>query len=35
LLQIYDLLVLLYVCGNVEALALPSISIVGTRRPTL
>jgi DNA processing protein len=27
--------VLLYVRGNVEALALPSISIVGTRRPTL
>ena len=35
LMQIYDPPVLLYVRGNVEALALPSISIVGTRRPTL
>src|ERR1700737_2451067 len=35
LLQIYDPPVLLYVRGNVEVLNQPSISIVGTRRPTL
>jgi DNA processing protein len=35
LLQIYDPPVMLYVRGNPEALNLPSISIVGTRRPTL
>ncbi len=35
LLQIYDPPVLLYVRGDVQALNLPSLSIVGTRRPTL
>jgi DNA processing protein len=35
LLQIYDPPVMLYVRGNPEALNFPSISIVGTRRPTL
>ena len=35
LLQIYDPPVLLYVRGDVQVLNLPSISIVGTRRPTL
>ena len=35
LLQIYDLPVLLYVRGDVQVLNLPSLSIVGTRRPTL
>jgi DNA processing protein len=35
LLQIYDPPVLLYVRGNAEVLAQPSIGIVGTRRPTL
>jgi DNA processing protein len=35
LLQIYDPPVMLYVRGNAEVLNLPSISIVGTRRPTL
>jgi DNA processing protein len=35
LLQIYDPPVLLYVRGDAEVLNRPSISIVGTRRPTL
>ncbi len=35
LLQIYDPPVMLYVRGDAEVLNLPSISIVGTRRPTL
>jgi DNA processing protein len=35
LLQIYDPPVLLYVRGDAEVLNQPSISIVGTRRPTL
>src|SRR5260370_30817856 len=35
LLQIYDPPVLLYVRGDPQLLNLPSISIVGTRRPTL
>src|SRR5258707_15752129 len=35
LLQIYDPPVLLYVRGDVQVLAQPSIGIVGTRRPTL
>src|SRR5271165_207121 len=35
LLQIYDPPVLLYVRGDVQMLNRPSISIVGTRRPTL
>jgi DNA processing protein len=35
LLQIYDAPVLLYVRGDAQVLNLPSISIVGTRRPTL
>src|SRR5713101_1305619 len=35
LLQIYDPPVLLYVRGDPQVLNLPSISIVGTRRPTL
>ncbi|GAC1703207.1 MAG: DNA-processing protein DprA [Candidatus Acidiferrum sp.] len=35
LLQIYDPPVLLYVRGDTQILNLPSISIVGTRRPTL
>jgi DNA processing protein len=35
LLQIYDPPVLLYVRGDAQILNLPSISIVGTRRPTL
>jgi DNA processing protein len=35
LLQIYDPPVLLYVRGDSQALNIPSISIVGTRRPTL
>jgi len=35
LLQIYDPPVLLYVRGDLQVLNLPSISIVGTRRPTL
>src|SRR6202790_1132739 len=35
LLQIYDPPVMLYVRGDVQVLSLPSISIVGTRRPTL
>ncbi len=35
LLQIYDPPVLLYVRGDVQVLNLPSLSIVGTRRPTL
>ena len=35
LLQIYDPPVMPYVRGDVEVLNLPSISIVGTRRPTL
>jgi DNA processing protein len=35
LLQIYDPPVMLYVRGGAEVLNLPSISIVGTRRPTL
>ena len=35
LLQIYDPPVLLYVCGDLLVLNLPSLSIVGTRRPTL
>ncbi|HEY2460717.1 MAG TPA: DNA-processing protein DprA, partial [Candidatus Acidoferrum sp.] len=35
LLQIYDPPVLLYVRGDLQVLTLPSISIVGTRRPTL
>jgi DNA processing protein len=35
LLQIYDPPVLLYVRGDVQVLNEPSISIVGTRRPTL
>src|SRR5256885_8489335 len=34
LLQIYDPPVLLYVRGNPQVLNLPSLSIVGTRRPT-
>ena len=35
LLQIYDPPVLLYVCGDPQVLNLPSLSIVGTRKPTL
>ena len=35
LLQIYDPPVLLYVRGDLQVLNLPSLSIVGTRRPTL
>jgi DNA processing protein len=35
LLRIYDPPVMLYVRGDAEVLNLPSISIVGTRRPTL
>lgn len=35
LLQIYDPPVLLYVRGDLQALSLPMIAIVGTRRPTL
>src|SRR5712692_469620 len=35
LLQIYDPPVLLYVRGDPQVLNLPSVSIVGTRRPTL
>jgi DNA processing protein len=35
LLQIYDPPVLLYVRGDLQVLNLPSIGIVGTRRPTL
>jgi DNA processing protein len=35
LLEIYDPPVLLYVRGDIEVLSQPSISIVGTRRPTL
>jgi DNA processing protein len=35
LLQIYDPPVMLYVRGDTDMLNLPSISIVGTRRPTL
>jgi DNA processing protein len=35
LLQIYDPPVLLYVRGDAQVLNLPSISIVGTRKPTL
>jgi DNA processing protein len=35
LLQIYDPPVLLYVRGDVQILNLPSLGIVGTRRPTL
>jgi DNA processing protein len=35
LLQIYDPPVLLYVRGDTQVLNLPSLSIVGTRRPTL
>lgn len=35
LLQIYDPPVLLYVRGDAQVLNLPSLSIVGTRRPTL
>jgi len=35
LLQIYDPPVLLYARGDVQVLNLPSVSIVGTRRPTL
>lgn len=35
LLQIYDPPVLLYIRGDVQVLNLPSLSIVGTRRPTL
>jgi DNA processing protein len=35
LLQIYDPPVLLYVRGDPQVLNLPSLSIVGTRRPTL
>ena len=35
LLQIYDPPVLLYVRGDVQVLNLPSLGIVGTRRPTL
>src|SRR5947209_4858077 len=35
LLQIYDPPVLLYTRGDVQILNLPSLSIVGTRRPTL
>jgi DNA processing protein len=35
LLQIYDPPVLLYVRGDPQVLTLPSISIVGTRRPTV
>ena len=35
LLQIYDPPVLLYVRGDTEVLNLPSLSIVGTRKPTL
>src|SRR5229473_8063368 len=35
LLQIYDPPVLLYVRGDSQILNLPSLSIVGTRRPTL
>jgi DNA processing protein len=35
LLQIYDPPVLLYVRGDPQVLKLPSLSIVGTRRPTL
>ena len=35
LLQIYDPPVLVYLRGDPEMLALPSLGIVGTRRPTL
>jgi len=35
LLQIYDPPVMLYVRGNAEVLNAPSLSIVGTRRPTV
>ncbi len=35
LLQIYDPPVLLYVRGDTEVLNLPSLSIVGTRKPSL
>jgi DNA processing protein len=35
LLQIYDPPVLLYVRGDISVLSLPSIGVVGTRRPTL
>src|SRR5215472_7353124 len=35
LLQIYDPPVLLYVRGDLQVLNLPSLSIVGTRRPTV
>src|SRR5215475_907065 len=35
LLQIYDPPVLLYVRGDAQVLTQPSISVVGTRRPTL
>jgi DNA processing protein len=35
LLQIYDPPVLLYVRGDPQVLNLPSLSVVGTRRPTL
>jgi DNA processing protein len=35
LLQIYDPPVLLYIRGDAQVLNLPSLSIVGTRRPTL
>ncbi|MGC0773656.1 MAG: DNA-processing protein DprA, partial [Candidatus Acidiferrum sp.] len=35
LLQIYDPPVLLYVRGDAQMLNLPSLSIVGTRKPTL
>jgi DNA processing protein len=35
LLQIYDPLVLLYVRGDAQVLNLPSLGILGTRRPTL
>src|SRR5215470_12054077 len=35
LLQIYDPPVLLYIRGDLQVLSLPSLSIVGTRRPTV
>ncbi len=35
LLQIYDPPVLLYLCGDPQVLNLPSVGIVGTRKPTL
>src|SRR5258707_4840910 len=35
LLQIYDPPILLYVRGDPQVLNLPSLSVVGTRRPTL